>query len=152
MTGITTFREHFLHKNGIVKSRFARWYVDIENSKRLCCETYNANIIEAHDRMEAKSFCVLHSSEATKKLNFAIIDNAIKTGEIEKIAPVGRVSRNILSEDTGHDKKIVLEIKLNKDKRRKERLFFLIIGEDNFNSSDFIDDGDRLLLEIGGLI
>lgn len=152
MKEIMTFRERFLHRNGIIKSYFARWYVDLEGEKTLFCETYNTNIIEAHDRMEAKSRCVLSSSETNKLINLKIISNAIKTGEIEKIAPVGRVSRNILSEDTGFDRKIVLEIKLNKSGRKKERILYLVIGEDNFNSSDFIDDGDKLLLEIGGLI
>ena len=57
----------------------------------------------------------------------------------------------LASDDYNGERKIVLKIKLNKQGRKKERILYLIISEENFNKADFIDDGDRLILELGGI-
>ena len=145
------FRERFLNKNGTVKVKFARWYVRTENKADIEW-AYNANIIEAHDRMEAGNTDIFKNSQEEINLNFEAISNAFKSGEIEKIGPVGRVaSKSIASDDYNGDRKIVLKIKLTKQGRKKETILYLIIGEENFNKADFIDDGDKLLLELGGI-
>lgn len=144
------FRERFLNKNGTIKTKFARWYVVTENKADIEW-AYNANIIEAHDRMEAGNQNVFNNSEEEIKLNFEAISNGFKSGEIEKIGPVGRVVNEYLgSDDYNNKRKIVLKIKLTKQGRKKERILYLIIGEENFNKADFIDDGDRLIMELFG--
>lgn len=148
---IKPFREYFLHRNGIIKKEFARWYAyaSIEIPYK-----YNATIIDAYNLCWRKNSCLYmlyDLSEEERIYNLSIVENAIKNKEISFVPNSFRrisMQDEISITDSGKvEEKIICEINLLTG--RKVRNLFLIIGLKDFMNAEFIDDSEKLIIEIG---